>query len=83
MKVKSILSVFPIMIYYLVESMLMSLVITPVWNKWLASSINMIELSWWEWSLILWIIKVSFFDIFKVINVGNQIIVNDVKEDEK
>ena len=66
-KIKPILLLFPVMGYYLIESIIMALFISPVWKLMLQVKFDMF-ISYWEWVFIIWIIKVIFFDVFKLVN---------------
>lgn len=78
---KNIAYIFPVMFYYLIESLIISLVISVVW-KYLLFSIFNTTITYFQWVAIVWIIKVLFFDIFKLIgsggvgdlsNIGNEV----------
>lgn len=66
---KNIAYIFPVMFYYLVESLIIGLVISIVWKYLLFSTFNT-TITYFQWVAIIWIVKVLFFDIFKLIGSG-------------
>ena len=81
-KLKSVFSIFPIMIYYAVEALIVSLFITVIWNTVLIDKFG--RIGYFQWVAIYWIIKMLLFDVFKLISsftaAGN--INNDKKNEE-
>ena len=66
---KNIAYIFPVMFYYLIESLIIGLVVSLLW-KYLLFTTFKIEIKYLQWVAIIWIIKVLFFDIFKLIGSG-------------
>jgi len=79
---KNILFLIPIMIYYLIESIILALFINLVWKLILQSKFN-IYLSYLDWVAIIWIIKVVFFDIFKLLGNFFNVIYEKIEGIEK
>lgn len=67
---KNLLIVLPVMGYYLIESMIIALFISFVWN-FLLNELFRINISYFQWVGMIWIIKIIFFDIFKLISAVN------------
>jgi hypothetical protein len=64
---KNLLYLIPVMIYYFIESMFTGLFVTLVWRAFLAQPLN-VYITYFQWVAIIWIIKVLFFDVFKLIS---------------
>lgn len=64
-KLKNIMFIFPIMIYYLMEALIVALFITVVWNTLLNNIFD--RIGYFQWTGIYWIIKMLLFDIFKLV----------------
>jgi hypothetical protein len=80
---KNILYIFPIMGYYLLESMLIAIPVYFVWRLILSPTFD-IYFSYLQWIAMIWIIKIIFFDIFKLIaGFANINIENKNKEEDK
>ncbi len=62
---KNMLYIFPVMFYYLLESMLIA---APVFIAWRFVLLRTFEvyISYFQWVAIIWIIKVVLFDVFKL-----------------
>jgi len=78
---KNILFIFPVMVYYFFESLIISIFISFVFDFVLSSIIN-INISYFQWVCIIWIIKIVFFDVFKLIS-GLSTMNNNIKEKEE
>ena len=65
MDFKNLLFVFPVMFYYLLEALIVGLFVTIVWKLVLANVI--IDIGYFQWVGIYWIVKMLFFDVFKLI----------------
>lgn len=63
---KYLLFLFPVMLYYFVESALAGIFVYLAWKFVLQPTFN-IEITYFQWVIIIWIIKVIFFDIFKLL----------------
>ena len=61
---RNLFILLPIMGYYLLESLLIALFVSFVWNFFLQQLFN-INVSYLQWVAIIWIIKIIFFDLFK------------------
>lgn len=68
--IKNALIVFPVMGYYLIESMIIALFISFVWNFFLKELFH-VNISYFQWVGIIWIIKIIFFDVFKLLSAVN------------
>jgi len=64
---KNILFIFPVMGYYLLESMILAIFVGFVWRFFLQKFTG-IDVGYLQWVAIIWIIKVIFFDVFKLIS---------------
>jgi len=58
--------VIPVMIYYLIESLFISLFVSTAWKLVLYPATNL-HIGYFQWVVGIWIIKVIFFDVFKLI----------------
>jgi len=81
---KNIWFLFPVMGYYLLESMVAAIFVTLVW-RFLLFPIFSINITYLQWVAIIWVVKVVFFDVFKLISglssIPPQILQNENKED--
>lgn len=84
---KNIWFLFPVMAYYLVESFVAAIVINLVW-KFILLPLTGIPITFLQWVAIIWIIKVVFFDVFKLLSgfisipaPQNNVDTNTVKEE--
>lgn len=66
-KLKMLVFIFPVMGYYLLESVIISIFVTVIWKYFLFSIIN-VSINYVQWTLIIWIVKMLLFDVFKLIN---------------
>lgn len=64
---RNLLFLFPVMGYYLLESAIAALFVGFVWRFVLAVPTG-IYINYLQWTAIIWIIKVVFFDVFKLIS---------------
>lgn len=55
------------MIYYFVESALISIFITLAWKFFLEPTFNF-HIGYFQWLAMIWIVKVIFFDVFKLLS---------------
>lgn len=77
---RSLLSIIPIIIYYLVESFFVALFVNTAWRYILQSQFS-IELSYLHWVFIIWIIKVILFDPIKLATaISSQVILKNKEE---
>lgn len=71
---KNILFVFPVMLYYLLEAAIVAVFITIMTKLFLSNMVG--SVSYLEWLAIYWIVKMLFFDVFKLVtglNLGKNI----------
>lgn len=68
---KNIMFIFPVMGYYLLESVILAFFITIVWNFILEPTVQ-IHVSYLQWVAIIWIVKVILFDVFRLISGLNK-----------
>ena len=61
---KQVLYIIPVMFYYFIESIISGIPIFFVW-KFFFSEMFKFNMQYIHWVLIIWIIKVIFFDVFK------------------
>ena len=61
---RNLFILLPIMGYYLLESLLIALFVSLVWNHFLQQLFKT-NVSYLQWVAIIWIIKIIFFDLFK------------------
>lgn len=81
-KLKSVFSIFPIMIYYAIEALIVALFITVIWNTLLIDKFG--RIGYFQWTAIYWIVKMLLFDVFKLISgfgIGNNIN-EEIKKEE-
>lgn len=79
---KNVAYIFPVMFYYLLESLILGVVIFLIW-RFLLFQIFKFPITYFQWVGIIWIIKVLFFDIFKLINNGGVEDLTDFVGDEQ
>lgn len=65
-KLKNLMFIFPVMFYYLMESAIVAIFINVIWRYFIENIVG-IEINYLEWVAIIWVIKVVFFDVFKLI----------------
>jgi hypothetical protein len=63
---RTLLFFIPIMFYYLAEAMFSAIFIRLAWRFVIEPTVN-IEITYLQWVVIIWIFKVIFFDIFKLL----------------
>jgi hypothetical protein len=63
--IKNLLFLIPIMLYYFAESMVVAIFVTLVWRAFLTDFTG-IYIKYFQWVAIIWILKVIFFDVFKM-----------------
>lgn len=78
---KNLLFIFPVMFYYFLESLIAAIFVGFVWRFALQPVLN-IEIGYFQWVAIIWIIKVVFFDVFKLIS-GLSSMNNNQKENQE
>lgn len=80
---RNILFIFPVMGYYLLESAVAAIFIRFVWRFFLENYIG-VEILYLQWVALIWIIKVIFFDVFKLISgLGTMNNPNDKNQEEQ
>jgi hypothetical protein len=82
---KNMFYILPVMGYYFLESMLIAAPVFIVWRFVLLKTFE-VYVSYFQWVGIIWIIKVIFFDVFKLITGLSQIntaTTNDNKKEEQ
>jgi len=67
-KLKSIMFIFPIMLYYVFEALVVGVFISVLWKFFLTNQFG--HLGYFQIVIIYWIIKMLLFDVFKLI-AGN------------
>jgi len=68
--IKNVFFLLPIMGYLLVESFIIAIFTSFIWNFFLINLFR-IEITYIQWVSMIWIIKIVFFDVFKLISVMN------------
>jgi len=66
MNIKNIAFLFPVMAYYAIESLIAALFITVLW-RFVLYPITNIDITYLQCASIIWIIKIVFFDVFKLL----------------
>jgi len=64
---RNLLFIFPVMGYYFMESLISAFFIFFAW-KFILEDFTQIAINYFQWVGIIWIIKVIFFDVFKLIS---------------
>jgi len=62
---KNLLFILPIILYYLIESIVIGFIVYLIWHFIFQIKFNF-TLSYFEIVFIIWVIKIVLFDIFKV-----------------
>jgi len=70
---KSIAYVMSVMIYYFIESLLVGLFVSVAYHKILFNKLFIVDITYFQWVVMIWIVKVLLFDLFKV-NVNKDIV---------
>lgn len=65
-KLRNVVFIFPVMGYFLIESVIIALFVSVAWNFILKSLIP-IDVTYVQWVVIIWIVKVICFDVFKLL----------------
>lgn len=63
---KNVVFIFPVMGYFLIESVIIALFVSVIW-KFILYSLIPIEITYVQWLAMIWIVKVIFFDVFKLL----------------
>jgi hypothetical protein len=74
--VKNVMFLFPVMGYYLFESVIASFFIYFAWRIFL-EPLTKLPITYLQWVTFIWIVKVIFFDVFKLITGLNNINTNE------
>ena len=77
----NLLFIFPIMFYYAMEALIVSLFISAIWKLLFANAIG--DISYFQIAGGYWIVKMLFFDVFKLItglSAANTNIREDMEE---
>lgn len=64
-KLESIYFIFPIMLYFMFEALIVGVFISVLWRFFLMNNFG--HLGYFQIVVIYWIIKMLFFDVFKLI----------------
>lgn len=67
MDIKNLFYILPVMLYYFAESAVISIFVTLVWRFFLEPIFN-IHIGYFQWLGMIWIVKIIFFDVFKLLN---------------
>jgi len=70
-KLKNVAFIFPVMLYYAIEALIVALFISFIWNTILFNRFGYIK--YMECVSIYWILKMILFDVFKLIASFNDI----------
>jgi len=80
-KLKDILFIFPVMLYFLLEALIVGLIISTIWKFFLSYTFNF-NIGYFQIVAIYWIIKMLLFDVFKLVAGLNSVGSNMEKEME-
>lgn len=64
---KHLFFIFPVMAYYFMESLISAIFINIAW-RFVLEDYTQISINYFQWVVLIWIFKVVFFDVFKLIN---------------
>lgn len=64
-KLESLYFIFPIMLYFIFEALIVGVFISVLWKFFLTNNFG--HLGYFQIVVIYWIIKMLFFDVFKLI----------------
>lgn len=74
---KNLIYLVPIILYYFFESIIIAAFVTFVWKLVLQPKIGL-EIDYFDWVCLIWIVKVTLFDIFKLMaGMGNMLNKNE------
>lgn len=62
---KNLVYIIPIYLYYLIESLFLGMIVSLIWKIMFQKRFTF-ELSYFDFVVFIWVIKVLLFDIFKV-----------------
>ena len=79
---KNILYLVPVMIYYFLESLIIAVFVKFAWRFVIEPSSG-IEITYFQWVIIIWTIKVVFFDIFKMFASFGAVKIEKNNDDDK
>ena len=79
--IKTILMLFPIMIFYLFEALFSAIFVNLAWRFILYPKIGL-ELTYFDWVAIIWIVKILLFDVFKMLDGVHIINPNNTENNE-
>lgn len=81
--IKNIAYIMSVIVYYFLESLLVSLFINAAYKNILYDALFTVNITYFQWVIMIWIVKVLLFDLFKV-NINKDIaITNQVMDLEK
>ena len=78
---KNVSYLLPIMFYFMVESIILGIFISFAWRFVLSPVFN-VDITYFQWVILIWIIKMVFFDVFKLL-AGMAVIETDTKKEEQ
>lgn len=79
---KNILFLFPVMLYYFFESIVLGLFVSVLWRFFLSELFNL-YITYFQWVIIIWIVKVILFDVFKLLAVFSNAAIGLIQQEEK
>lgn len=62
---RNVIYIITLMVYYLVESIIIGIPVSLIWNFILKSTFFNFDISYVAWVSMIWIIKIIFFDVFR------------------
>lgn len=65
-QLNNIAFIFPVMVYYVLESLIVSVFIMIIWKLFLSNYLG--SVGYFQIAAIYWIVKMLFFDVFKLIS---------------
>ena len=79
---KNLFLIIPVMLYYFIESLISGLAVMFLYDYFLLS-LTGFEITYKQWVVIIWIIKIIFFDVFKFNHVQNNVFEEENNEEKK
>lgn len=64
---------FPTLVYYFIEAMFFGIFVQFIWRFFLSELFNL-YIGYFQWVCIIWIVKIIFFDVFKIVGLLNNVI---------
>ena len=79
---KNLLMLIPMMLYYFIEALFVGMFVSVLWRFFLSELFNL-YITYFQWVIIIWIVKVILFDVFKLLAVFSNAAIGLIQQEEK